>query len=153
MQIQMTPCHIANWYSSPIWCDRLAIAFSVIKFNYQLSRCVARRQSSKPRELSRVQRSYRVRSNNNKKFNLKNIFFWPRSLPRHPPTTPESFMHMGPAMCESIANTLHKSAVLGYQSLARFARSALIILPQKSFDQINEGNNWSEMITGIDLSI
>ena len=41
-----------------------------------------------------------------------------------PPTTPE----MGPAMCESIANMPHKSAVLGYQSLARFARSALITL-------------------------
>ena len=29
-------------------------------------------------------------------------------------------------MCESIGNMLHKSAVLGYQSLARFACSALI---------------------------
>ena len=47
-------------------------------------------------------------------------FFLLRSLFRHPPTTPESFTHMGPAMCESISDQLGKSPVLGYQSLARY---------------------------------
>ena len=57
------------------------------------------------------------------------IFFWPRSLTRYPPSTSESFTLMGLAMWESITDRPGKSAVLSYQSLARFARSALIIPP------------------------
>ena len=42
---------------------------------------------------------------------------------------------MGPAMCESIGNMPHKSAVLGYQSLAR---SALIKSKSvASFEKVN----------------
>ena len=55
------------------------------------------------------------------------IFFGPRSLTRYPQSTPESFTLMGPALCESISYQLGKSPVLSYQSLACFARSALII--------------------------
>ena len=41
---------------------------------------------------------------------------------------------MGPAMCESIRSQPGKSAVLGYQSLARFARSAWItVIPGCKF--------------------
>ena len=48
------------------------------------------------------------------------IFFWLRTLPRHPPSTLESFTLMGLAMWESIRDQLGKSAVLSYQSLARY---------------------------------
>ena len=96
------------------------------------SRCVAKRQSSKPRESSRVQRLDRV-LRVQRKITLKQKFFtffyqksffkfflWPRSLSLCPPTTPESFTHMGSAMCEIIRVHRRKSALLGYQSLARY---------------------------------
>ena len=57
------------------------------------------------------------------------IFFWPRLLPHHPPSTPESFMLMGLAMWVSISNQLHKSAVLSYQSLTRYRSLGFDHLP------------------------
>ena len=57
---------------------------------------------------------------------MKKFIFWPRSLAHHTPATPESFTQIGSAICEIIRNHRLKSAVLATESLARFARSALI---------------------------
>ena len=98
----------------------------------KLSRCVAKQQSSKPRESSHVQRLnsvLRVQRKNYFKSEIFHIlyqisffkfFLWPRSLSLCPPRTPESFTHMGSAMCEIIRVHRRKSALLGYQSLARY---------------------------------
>ena len=51
---------------------------------------------------------------------IKIYFFWPRSLPHCPPTILESFTHMSSDMCEIINDQVGKSAVLSYQSLARY---------------------------------
>ena len=72
-------------------------------------------------------------SKKNSNFFFQN-FFWPRSLTRYPPSTSESFTLMGSAMWESITDKPGKSAVLSYQSLARFARSALIMVNKKAFE-------------------
>ena len=98
----------------------------------ELSRCVAKRQSSKPRESSHMQRLDRVLRVQRKNYFKREIFhiFYQISFfkfflrPRSPslclPTTPESFTHIGSALCEIIRVHRRKSALLGYQSLARY---------------------------------
>ena len=48
------------------------------------------------------------------------IFFWPRSLARLPPSSPESLTATGSATCEIITDQPGQSTVLSYQSLARY---------------------------------
>ena len=75
----------------------------------KLSRCVARRQSSKPRESSRVQIRVRLQAKIlQKKFNLKMFdFFWPSWIAHLPSTNSESFTQIGPGMCASISHHIH----------------------------------------------
>ena len=47
------------------------------------------------------------------------LIFFPRIAPHQPPTIPESLKQIGPGISEIMMDQLYKSAVLGYQSLAR----------------------------------
>ena len=96
----------------------------------KLSRYVAKRQSSKPRESSRMHQMG-LGSKNTDFFPPNSQcqhfdFFWPSSISHLPPTIPESLMQIGPGISEIMVHHKRKSGVLGYQVSLAIARSALI---------------------------
>ena len=106
------------------WCVN-ARTEPLVYFHGKLSRCVAKQQSSKPRESSCVQISDRVRLQVLRKkhtfFLHQHIeFFWPRTISHLPPTIPKSLMQIGPAISEIMMDHQLYSTILGYQSLARY---------------------------------